>query len=154
MRRRRDQARDYLKPADPDIIAITIQEIVALVEVLEHAHVQISKLSNSDSETIINASGSALIPSLYARAGLVTLKGHRSRNVPLLVGEIALLDAAVINLESYEGNEVTLCVGYELLEKFAIRKRNAYPVRPVHGILAFADEIGDMGSRPVNPSLG
>lgn len=75
MRRRRDQARDYLKPADPDIIAITIQEIVALVEVLEHAHVQISKLSNSDSETIINASGSALIPSLYARAGWSRSRG-------------------------------------------------------------------------------
>ncbi|MFE9171109.1 hypothetical protein ACFYNZ_16555 [Streptomyces kebangsaanensis] len=121
------------------------------MEILEHAHARISELSDADGETVADASGSTLIPLLYARAGLASIQGLN--HIPLLVGEIGLLEAAVINLESYEGNEVVLCAGYELLNHCAHRKKNAYPLRYVHGVMAFADEDEDTTSGPATPSL-
>ncbi|MFE9313332.1 hypothetical protein ACFYM5_38105 [Streptomyces sp. NPDC006706] len=114
--------------------------MVTLIELFEHACTQITELSDADKETIANASGSTLIPALYARAGLASSR-HRD-NIPLLASELGLLEAAVINLESYEGSEVMLCVGYELLDSFAHRKRNTYPLRRIHGILSFVYEMG------------
>ncbi|MEU6523776.1 hypothetical protein ABZ892_13380 [Streptomyces sp. NPDC046924] len=140
-RRHRDKVYAPLAPVASDVIAITVRELVALVEVFEHAHAQISELSDASGETIASASGVTLVPSLYARAGLASIRGLR--DIPLLVDEIGLLEAAVINLESYEGNEVVLVAGYELLDNFAHRERNAHPLRCKHGILAFADEAGD-----------
>ncbi|PZH15966.1 hypothetical protein C1I97_07395 [Streptomyces sp. NTH33] len=125
--------------------------MAALVEIFEHAHIQISDLSDADRETIADASGSALIPLLCARVGLALTQGRH--NIPLLAAEVGLLEAAVINLESYEGNEVVLCAGYELLDSFANRKTNTYPVCYVYGILAFADEAGETASGPATPSL-
>ncbi|MGW5212938.1 hypothetical protein ACWEQO_17455 [Streptomyces sp. NPDC004051] len=128
------------------MIAITARELVALVGVFEHSHAQISELSDASGETIANASGLTLVPSLYARVGLASIRGVR--DIPLLVDEIGLLEAAVINLESYEGNEVVLVVGYELLDNFANRERNACPLCRKHGVLAFADEAGDTTQVP------
>ncbi|MER6377934.1 hypothetical protein ABT255_59190 [Streptomyces mirabilis] len=71
----------------------------------------------------------------------------------MLVSEIGLLEAAVINLETYQGNEVVLVAGYELLAIFSQREANSYPLRHVHGILAFADEAGDSTSGSATPSL-
>lgn len=56
----------------------------------------------------------------------------------------------MINLESYEGNEVVLVAGYQLLDKFANRKVNFYPLRDVHGVLAF---LMRPGKRPVDQQL-
>lgn len=150
-RRRRDQPHEPLDSIESDAIAITIREIVTLLEVLEHAHARIAELSEVDKETLARASGSTLIPTLYARAGFASIQGRRS--IPLLADEIGLLEAAVINLESYQGNEVVLCAGYQLLDDFANRKRNAYPLCHVHGILAFAGEAEDTTSGSATPSL-
>ncbi|MCT9112361.1 hypothetical protein N4G69_43440 [Streptomyces mirabilis] len=107
-------------------------------------------MSDVDDETIARASGTSLIPSLYARAGLILTKG--GANIPLLVSEVGLLEAAVINLESYEGNEVVLVAGYELLDVFANREANAHPLRRIHGILTFDDEAGNRpADRPLLP---
>ncbi|MFE9925736.1 hypothetical protein ACFYQA_30470 [Streptomyces sp. NPDC005774] len=140
-RRHRDKLHAPLSSIASGVIAITIRELVALVGVFEHAYAQISELSDASGETIANASGLTLISSLYARAGMASIRGLR--DIPLLVDEIGLLDAAVINLESYEGNEVVLVAGYELLDNFANRERNSYPLRCKHGILAFTDEAGE-----------
>ncbi|MFJ6571200.1 hypothetical protein ACIQNU_27675 [Streptomyces sp. NPDC091292] len=127
--------------------------MATLVEIFEHAHAQIAKLSDADRETLANASGVILIPSLYARAGLAAIQ--RRDGIPLLVSEVGLLEAAVTNLESYEGHEAILCAGYELLEIFTNRanrkKKNANPLRYVHGILVFEDEAGGLaaGSTPI-----
>ncbi|MFF7887498.1 hypothetical protein ACH40F_39325 [Streptomyces sp. NPDC020794] len=133
------------------MIAITIREVVALIEILEHAHACITELSDANEETLARASGSKLIPALYARAGFASIRGFR--NIPLLTDEIGLLEAAVINLESYRGNEVVLCSGYHLLDHFANRSRNSYPLCYVHGILTFTDEVEDTASGPATPSL-
>ncbi|MFD8220778.1 hypothetical protein ACFV2U_45705 [Streptomyces sp. NPDC059697] len=150
-RRRRDRARNPLTPTAPDVIAVTFRETVALVEVLEHAHAQISELSNVDKGTIANASGFLLAPSLYARVGLASVKG--SHSIPLLSTEVGSLEAAVINLESYRGNEVALCTGYELLENFAKREKNSHRMQYIHGVLAFIDEVGDAANGSAAPSL-
>ncbi|MEU0209285.1 hypothetical protein ABZ235_04290 [Streptomyces canus] len=150
-RRHRDKPQAHLTPATPDVIAITVEEIAALVEIFEHARARIFELSDASKETIADASGSILVPSLFARAGLASIQGNHS--IPLLVDEIGLLEAAVINLESYEGNEVVLVAGYELLDKFSNRKMNAYPLRHVHGVLAFSDEAGETASGPATSSL-
>ncbi|MER6168135.1 hypothetical protein [Streptomyces violaceorubidus] len=135
----------------PDSIAITIREVVTLLEVLEHAHTCIAQLSETDEETLAKASGSTLIPFLYGRTGFASIQGRR--NIPLLTDEITLLEAAVVNLESYQGNEVVLCSGYQLMNDFANRKRNSYPLRHVHRILTFTDEVEDTASGPAAPSL-
>lgn len=140
-RRHRDKVPAPLAPDASDAIAVTVRELVSLIEIFGHVHAQISELSEASGETIAHASGLALVPSLYARAGLASIRGLR--DIPLLVDEIGLLEAAVINLESYEGNEVVLVAGYELLDNFAHRERNAHPLRCRHGVLAFADEAGD-----------
>ncbi|MDO0935814.1 hypothetical protein QQY66_30550 [Streptomyces sp. DG2A-72] len=150
-RRNRDKHHPPLAPATKDAIAITVRETITLVEIFEHAHARISELSDTDKETIADASGSTLIPSLFARVGLASIQGIHS--IPLLAEEIASLEAAVINLESYEGNEVVLVAGYALLDDFANRKMNAHPLRHMHGVLAFADEAGDTASGPATPSL-
>ncbi|MGY1501477.1 hypothetical protein ACW4TU_33685 [Streptomyces sp. QTS52] len=150
-RRHRDQPRDPLASALPDAIAIAISEVVTLIEIFEHAHALIDDVSEVDKETLARASGSSLIPMLYARAGFSSIQGRRS--IPLLVDEIGLLEAAVINLESYQGSEVVLCAGYQLLEDFAHRKGNTSPVCHVHGILAFAGEAEGTTSGSVAPSL-
>ncbi|MFG2261182.1 hypothetical protein [Streptomyces mirabilis] len=122
--------------------------MIALVGVLEHAHTKIAELSNADDETTARASGATLIPALYARAGLTLTKG--GDNIPLLVSEVGLLEAAVINLESYQGNEVVLVAGYELLDVFSAREANAHPPRRIHGILTFD---GEAGTQPADQPL-
>ncbi|MFF0010457.1 hypothetical protein [Streptomyces sp. NPDC005374] len=149
-RRHRDRLHADSTPATPDAIAVTVQEISTLVEIFEHAHARISGLSDASKETIADASGSILLPSLFARAGLASIQ--KNRGIPLLVDEIGLLEAAVINLESYEGNEVVLVAGYELLEEFANRRINGHPLCHVHGVLAFADEAGETASGPATSS--
>lgn len=150
-RRRRDQSVEPLVAIPPVAIAIPIREVAGLIEVLEHAHTCIEQLSGTDKETLARASGSSLIPLLYARAGFASIQ--KRQNIPLLADEIGLLEAAVINLESYQGNEAVLCVGYQLLDDFAKRKRNSYSLCRVHGILAFTDEVDDTASGPATPSL-
>jgi hypothetical protein len=125
--------------------------LVSLVGVLEHAHIRIAELSDTDAETIVRASGSALIPALYSRAGLALTQG--SGNIPLLAIEVGLLEAAVINLETYQGSEVVLVAGYELLDVLSRRQANSYPLRRTHGILTFGDEAGESTSGSATPSL-
>lgn len=97
MRRRiRDQTQgSTVSPTDSDAIPITILEMVSLIGIFEHAQIRISALSDVDRKTIASASGSTLIPSLYARAGLASSRGRDG--IPLLASEIGLLEAAVIN---------------------------------------------------------
>ena len=148
-RRHRDEPQPHSNSsAASDSIQITIRELIALVGVLGHAHTKIAELSDTDDETIARASGSALIPSLYARAGLALTKNGDT--IPLLVSEVGLLEAAVINLESYEGNEVVLVAGYELLDVFSNREANSSPLCRIHGILTFG---GEAGTRPADQPL-
>ncbi|MFD7611403.1 hypothetical protein [Streptomyces sp. NPDC059828] len=112
--------------------------MTALVETFEYAHAQIAELSGAGYDTVARASGSILISTLYARAGFAAVRGrHR---IPLLVSELGLLEAAVINLESYEGNEAALCTGYGLLDDLVNRKSSSGILCCIHGILAFTDE--------------
>ncbi|MFE3034264.1 hypothetical protein ACFXKY_21820 [Streptomyces canus] len=150
-RRRRDQPSEPEAHPNPNVISITASEAGTLIEVLEHAHTCILKLSDTNEETLARASGSDLIPSLYARAGFSSI-GGRGR-IPLLADEVGLLEAAVINLESYQGNEVVLCSGYQLLNDFANRGSGHYSLRYVHGILTFAGDVEDSASGPATPSL-
>lgn len=132
-------------------LAVTVPELATLVSIFEHAHAQIAALSDADEETIGHASGSSIIPSLYARAGVAASGGHGE--VPLLEREVGLLEAAVVNLESYEGNEVVLVSGYELLRILAARRNERRSLRSVHGILAF--DYGAHGSvgGPTSPLI-
>ncbi|MEU9291769.1 hypothetical protein AB0D57_45980 [Streptomyces sp. NPDC048275] len=133
------------------MIAITAREVGALIEVLGHAHTCILKLSDANGDILARSSGSELIPSLYARVGFSSIGGRGS--IPLLADEVGLLEAAVINLESFQGNEVVLCAGYQLLDDFANRGSGSYPLRYVHGILTFAGDVEDSASGSATPSL-
>jgi hypothetical protein len=133
---------------DPGVINITVRELIALIGVLDHAYSKIAELGEFDDEVMAQSSGVALIPLLYARAGLALTEG--ADGIPLLAAEVGLLEAAVINLESYEGNEVVLVAGYELLDAFANRPKSPHALRRVHGILTFD---GGAGTRSVGQPL-
>lgn len=148
---RHEQSLALSNSATLDSIAISFRETISLVTIFEHSHAQIFSLDDADEEVIANASGSVLLPELYTRSGWASLQGVSS--IPLLVGEIGLLEAAVVNLESYEGNEVVLVAGYGLLDAFGNRKKNIYPLRYAPGILTFANAAGDTTSGSATPSL-
>lgn len=122
-------------------LSLKVRELTALVTILEHAHSQIAKLGDVDRKTAEKASGSHIISTLYARAGLAATQGDDE--LPLLPSEFGLLEAAVVNLESYEGYAVILCSGYELLAALSLRRKENRPVHRVHGILSFLR--GDQG---------
>ncbi|MFF9109937.1 hypothetical protein [Streptomyces sp. NPDC014805] len=122
-------------PADTGALALTAAELADLLQVLDHAREQITELSKADADTVAAASGSALIPVLCARAGIAALRGHGS--IPLLAPEAGLLEAAVLNLQSYQGNEAVLCTGHALLDALDRREHVTGRLVVVHGILAF-----------------
>ncbi|MFJ3671064.1 hypothetical protein ACIPSE_31840 [Streptomyces sp. NPDC090106] len=109
--------------------------------VVDHAYAQLMSLSDADQDVIANASGTVLLPELYARSGWAALRD--ADVIPLLVDEIGQLEAAVLNLESYGGHEVALVAGYGLLESFGGRDRNVHPLHRVHGVLAFTGGTAD-----------
>lgn len=148
-RRRRDEASaPATSHQDSRAIPITFGETDALVAVFEHAYTRIRALSDADAQTLARASGSALIPVLYARVGLASCR--RRSVIPLLTEELSALEAAVVNLQSYGGNEVVLCTGHDLLDEFSGRRENTRPLSYEHGILAYADGAEDL---PVNQPL-
>ncbi|MFC9950008.1 hypothetical protein [Streptomyces prasinus] len=151
MYRRRKDREDVPSSVLLNAIAISVEEMCALIDVFEHAHARIVGLSDADETVVAKAAGSSLIPLLYARAGMAVGKGIDS--IPLLVDEAGLLDAAVINLESYEGNEAVLCSGYALLDSLEIRKESTRPARSEHGILRFSDESERAPSGSSGPFL-
>ncbi|MEU6773258.1 hypothetical protein [Streptomyces sp. NPDC046759] len=104
---------------------------------IQHARTCLEVHSGSDPATIHNASGAALPPLLYPRAGLALARGLSG--IPLLLSEIRHLDAAVVNLESYGGHEAVLCEGYGLIERLERLSEYAREARIVEGVLALDD---------------
>ncbi|MFD7242354.1 hypothetical protein [Streptomyces massasporeus] len=100
---------------------------------IEHARQCLEADSDADPQTIRNASGAELLPLLYARAGAALACG--ADGVPMLVCEIRHVEAAVVNLQSYGGHESVLCEGHALLERFAVRGKQARTGRTVDGVL-------------------
>ncbi|MFE9724532.1 hypothetical protein ACFYQ5_13340 [Streptomyces sp. NPDC005794] len=136
----------------PLAVPININEAKDLIEVLRHARTQIAKLTREDvdQERVTQAGGSALIASLYARIGLTFTRGGGT--VPVLITEIGQVEAAVLNLESYDGHEVILCLGYALLQKLENRKGACQSLCLVDGVWAIADETGESASDSAAPS--
>jgi hypothetical protein len=134
-------------------LQISISEAKDLIEVLRHTRVRIREASRDDidQELVAKASGSALLSALYARIGLtVTQQGDA---VPILINEIGQVEAAVLNLESYGGHEVFLCLGYALLQELDTRKVACRPLRLIDGVWAIADEPGESASGMATPSM-
>ncbi|MER5555747.1 hypothetical protein ABT001_29445 [Streptomyces sp. NPDC002793] len=151
-RSRRDKPAQAEEPPT-SALSISVSEAKHLIEVLRHAGAQISELTRGDVDEgwVAEASGSALIASFYARIGLSVTRG--SDAVPVLTREIGQLEAAVLNLESYEGHEVILCLGYELLQKLESRKDACRALCLVDGVWAIADEKGESASGTEAPSM-
>ncbi|MFD9467315.1 hypothetical protein [Streptomyces sp. NPDC060027] len=97
--------------------------MLLLVGVIEHAHTQLSDLSDADAVTVSNASGADLLQLLRTRVGAAT--AHGRQGIPMLVSEIRYVEAAVVNLESYEGHESVLCEGYAILERLSALQKSA-----------------------------
>ncbi len=122
-------------PPENDLLAfeLTRADFRTLTRVIEHARRCLEAESDADPQTIGNASGAALLPLLYARAGAALARG--AEGVPMLVAEIGHVEAAVVNLESYGGHETVLCEGHSLLERFTVLSEEARAGRTVDGVL-------------------
>jgi hypothetical protein len=132
-------------PQPPPAFAITMDELGSIERVTLHARTQLRKLSGSSSSTVIDASGSALVPVLYERAGAADALGQSG--IPMLVSEIAHVEAAVVNLESYDGHEVELCEGYALLNRLAFLKGQARVTQEIGGVVTLPGEAADTPKR-------
>ncbi|MER5210448.1 hypothetical protein ABT063_07700 [Streptomyces sp. NPDC002838] len=128
-------------PQPPPAFAITMDELPSIERVTFHARAQLRKLSGSSASTVIDASGSALVPVLYERAGAAHALGHSG--IPMLVSEIAHVEAAVVNLESYDGHEVVLVEGYTLLNRLAFLKGQARVTQEIGGVVTLPGEAAD-----------
>jgi hypothetical protein len=118
-----------------DLLAFELSraDFQILTRVIEHARECLEAGSTADPQTIRNAGGAELLPLLYPRAGAALASG--AGGVPMLVSEIRHLEAAVVNLESFEGHEAMLCEGHALLERLAALGKHARTGRTVDGIL-------------------
>ncbi|KUL43774.1 hypothetical protein [Streptomyces regalis] len=126
---------------EPLAFEITMDELRAIERVTFHARTRLRELSDSPASTVIDASGSALVPVLYERAGAAHALG--SSGIPMLVSEITNVEAAVLNLESYAGHEVVLCEGYTLLNRFAFLKGQARVTQEIGGVVTLPGEAVD-----------
>ncbi|MFI2423921.1 hypothetical protein ACH5A7_07410 [Streptomyces sp. NPDC018955] len=153
MRRHRRGKANRSDEQPPLALQISINETKDLIEVLRHARTQITELTRGDAhqELVAKASGSALISSLYARIGLAVVRGKDA--VPVLITEIGQVEAAVLNLESYDGHEVVLCLGHALLQRLETRRDAYRSLCLVDGVWAITDETGESASGAAAPSL-
>lgn len=131
-------AHDTTRRSDPprgrlSAFEVSAGEYRALVRVIEHAQARLALAGAGDTDTIRNAGGAELLPSLRARA--VAARDRGTDGVPMLATEIRHLEAAVVNLESYGGHEAVLCEGYTLLEECEDRQRRARSTHMADGIL-------------------
>ncbi|QIJ66398.1 hypothetical protein G7Z13_03610 [Streptomyces sp. JB150] len=127
-------------------VELPLEDFRVLARVIEHARLCLTTHSAGDAETIRNASGAELLPSLYPRAGAALAWGVPI--VPVLLSEFRHVEAAVINLESYGGHETVLCEGYDLLKRLDELEGRARPARTVDGVLTLA------AARPSAPCTG
>ncbi|MFI5567462.1 hypothetical protein ACIA6T_08895 [Streptomyces sp. NPDC051740] len=152
MRRFRRGKNDQAAEQPPLALQVSINEAKDLIEVLRHAQTQIVELTrDADQELVARAGGSDLIASIYARIGLTVVQGRDA--VPILVTEIGQVEAAVLNLESYEGHEVVLCLGYALLQNLESRKSSWRSPTLVDGIWAITNETGESANGATAPSI-
>ncbi|GCB49148.1 hypothetical protein [Streptomyces sp. NL15-2K] len=128
-------------PQPPPAFVITMDELGSIERVTLHARAQLRKLSDSSASTVTDASGSALVPVLYERAGAAHALGQSG--IPMLVSEIAHVEAAVLNLESYAGHETVLCEGYTLLNRLAFLKGEARVTQEIGGVVTLPGEATD-----------
>jgi hypothetical protein len=117
----------------PLAFEITMDELRMIERVTRHARARLRELSDSSESTITNGSGSALVPVLYERAGAADALGRSG--IPMLIGEIAQVEAAVLNLESYAGHETVLCDGYSLLNRLAFLKGRVRVTQEIAGVV-------------------
>jgi hypothetical protein len=153
MRRFRRGKNDQVAEQPPLALQISIDEAKDLIEVLRHARTQIVELTrgDADQELVARAGGSDLIASVYARIGLTVVQGRDA--VPILVTEIGQVEAAVLNLESYEGHEVVLCLGYALLQNLESRQSSWRSLTLIDGIWAITNETGESANGATAPSI-
>jgi hypothetical protein len=135
-RRERTPADAPVQP--PMAFAITAQDLEALERLTSHARVQLLRLSDSDPGTVDSASGSRMMPLLHQRAGAARVLGHSG--IPMLVTEVGDVQAAVLNLESYEGAPMALVEGYELLNRVTLLAELARAAQEIGGVVTLPDE--------------
>jgi hypothetical protein len=140
-RRAAGRAASAATPQPSPAFAITMDELRSIERVALHARTQLRELSGSNLSTITDASGSALVPVLYERAGAADALGHSG--IPMLVSEIGHVEAAVLNLESYGGHEVVLVEGYTLLNRLAFLKGQARVTQEIGGVVTLPGEAAD-----------
>ncbi|MEV5317969.1 hypothetical protein AB0K92_09955 [Streptomyces sp. NPDC052687] len=142
-RRRRRAAQEAPATAalpPPLAFEITMDELRAIERVTLHARTQLRTLSDASASTIADASGSPLVTALYERAGAAHALGRSA--VPMLVSEIGLVEAAVLNLESYAGHEVVLAEGYALLNRLAFLTGRARVGQVIGGVITLPAAAG------------
>ncbi|MGW0822153.1 hypothetical protein [Streptomyces sp. NPDC002845] len=138
LRRRPKRAALDAVSQPPSAFEITADELRTIERVTFHARAQLRRLSDSSASTITDASGSALVPVLHERAGAAHALG--SPGIPMLVSEITHVEAAVLNLESYDGHETVLCEGYTLLNRLAFLKGHARVTQEIGGVVTLPGE--------------
>ncbi|MEU3339349.1 hypothetical protein ACWCQ1_15740 [Streptomyces sp. NPDC002144] len=137
-RQRRENAFGETRKAALRAFAISDEDLSTLERVTSHARTQLLRLSDSDLETIDNGSGYRLMPLMHQRAGAARVLGHPG--IPMLVTEVSNVQAAVLNLESYEGDPMLVLEGYDLLNRLTLLAELAHVPEEIGGVVTLPNE--------------
>ncbi|CAL9326650.1 hypothetical protein SUDANB91_07196 (plasmid) [Streptomyces sp. SudanB91_2054] len=118
--------------------AVTVQDLQALERITGHARIQLAKLGDDmDREALDRASGYWLMLSLSERAGAARVLGRPG--IPMLVDEVRALEAVVLNLQSYGGDDMAVVEGHDLLSRVTVLAQLPCHTEEICGVLTLPD---------------
>ncbi|OVZ99568.1 hypothetical protein B9W64_37890 [Streptomyces sp. CS159] len=118
--------------------AVTVQDLQALERITGHARIQLVKLGGDmDRDALDRASGYWLMLALSERAGAARVLGRPG--IPMLVDEVGVLEAVVLNLQSYGGDDMAVVEGHDLLARVTVLAQLPCHTEEIGGVLALPD---------------
>ena len=129
--------------------AVTVEDLQSLERITNHARTQLARLGGAmDLEVIDQASGYMLMLALSERAGAARALGYAG--IPMLVDEVGLVQAVVLNLETYGGETMAIAEGYELLSRVTQLAQLPRAAEEIRGVLTLPDETPETSGPSAN----
>lgn len=129
--------------------AVTVQDLQTLERITSHARTQLARLDTDMAPDALNAaSGYWLMLTLSERAGAARALGRSG--IPMLVDEVEAVQAAVLNLQSYEGDDLAVVEGHELLNRVTVLAQLPRHAVEIGGVLTLPDREPTAGEPSPN----
>ncbi|MFI8206755.1 hypothetical protein [Streptomyces sp. NPDC085937] len=128
---------------------MTVQDLQTLERITSHARTQLARLDADMAPDALNAaSGYWLMLTLSERAGAARALGRSG--IPMLVDEVEAVQAVVLNLQSYEGDDLAVVEGHELLNRVTVLAQLPCYAVEIGGVLTLPDREPTAGEPSPN----